>query len=117
MRSRQHQRQVGDSGSLVGDADDEDLRARLAFEEELRLASARMPDDVARHFGHGGGQPHLILRIEAEEARELPGPLSRHDHVLLLAKLDGEQLCAHECSPCEAIGFSASTVTSSVPRA
>ena len=56
--------------------------------DEFELASARIPESVARNFRDGGGETGLILVIETEHAGDLPGTLARRDGIVFMPNLD-----------------------------
>jgi hypothetical protein len=76
--------EVRDARTAVGDANQQDLRRALALDFVRDAAVARIADRVARDLRHCGGDPRLILSVEAEHAGDLSRLLPR-DHEVLLA--------------------------------
>jgi len=101
----------GDARALIGNDDLEQLRGRAAFYPELHLSSARIAEGVARDLRHRGGDPRLVLSIEAEEAGELPGPLPGEDDVVLELQRHRDHALAHAAAV-----LATTTVASSRPR-
>ena len=104
-------REVGDAGTGVADADDEELGTRLALHPEVHLAAAGIGEGVARDLGHGRRDAGLLLHVEAEERGDLPGALAGRHHVVLVVDRHGQHGDAHRATP-----LATTTATSSCPR-
>ena len=50
---------------------------RIRLRGKLDASAAGVLESIARHFGNGGGDAGLILRLETEEPANLAGPLPR----------------------------------------
>ncbi len=103
--------ELGDAGPAIPDADGEDLGPRLAFHGEVDPPTAAVADGVARDLGHRGGDPCLILRVEAEQRGQLAGALAAADDIVLARHGHGQQRQAHAAS-----SLQTTTVASSRPR-
>lgn len=87
--------EFSDSWPGVLDAQDEVRRVgsvALAHgaEGEADATTAAVAEGVARDLGHCGREPRLLLRVDAEQGRDLARALPREDDILLVAQLDGE---------------------------
>jgi hypothetical protein len=77
--------QIADAGAPVRDADDEDLRRRLALHGELHAAAAGILKCVARDLRYGRGEPGLLLTVEAQQRRNLARALAGGHYVLFVS--------------------------------
>jgi hypothetical protein len=105
--------QIRDARSVVGNADKEQLRRAFAFERKVDVAAACVAECVAGDLRHCGRHAHLILRLEAEQPRNLPRALPDGDDVLLETQRDRDDARTHDQT---AVFRSTTTVASSRPR-
>ncbi len=75
--------QIGDAGTLVADADAQQLRRLGLLDHEFGAAAAGIAEGVARNFGNGGGDPGLVLPLEAEQFGDAARALTHRDDVAL----------------------------------
>ena len=88
-------RQVRDTRALVTHADHQQLRCGLALEHELDLAAAGITERVAGDLGYRGRDARLVLAVEIEQRRDLPGSLAGHDDMVLTLDRQRQQNLAH----------------------
>ena len=77
---------------------------------KLDLPRLRVTDHVPRHLRHDGGDPCLILRIEAENRGDLPRSLTSGNQIMVLGEGDRRDSDRHPRP------FATTIVASSVPR-
>ena len=85
--------------------------AALIVHQELDPAAAGVLEGVAGDLRNRGGDPRLILVLQAKQPGDLPGALPSEDDILLQANLHVEKVLAHESAPSSS--RATSTVTSS----
>src|SRR5262249_47522430 len=100
----------GDPRSGIAHPDEEHLGRRAALDRELDPAALRIGEGVARDLRHCGRDPGAILRVEAEELRDLARPLAGEDYVPLVADHHRQEAWGHVSSR------ATTTVVSSRPR-
>ena len=105
--------QIANAGAAIQDADEEDLGRRLAFHHELDTAAARVLKRIAGDLRNRRGQPGLLLRVEAQQRRDLAGALARGHHVLFVSNFARKNRQAHSSG---LASCATTTVTSSWPR-
>src|SRR6185295_16697026 len=106
--------EIRDAGPGIVHLYGEELRRALALDRELDLSAARIAEGVARDLGHRGGDAHLVLRVEADQRRDLSRPLPRAHDVVLVAQGDGHDADGHRTASSLR---TAATMASSLPRA
>ena len=84
----EHVLQPGDAGPAIGDADTSIGRRRGQL--EATPAAARVLERVPRDLRDAGGEPGLLQPVEAEQRRDLTGPLPGEHDILLGADLGRE---------------------------
>ena len=114
VRTGQHRLQVGDAGTAVAGHDDEALRRRLAGQAELDLAAARVLVGVAGDLRDRGGDPRLVLRVEADQLGQPAGAAADRDDVRLGSDHDPQQAGIH--GALYTVARIATTEASSRPR-
>ncbi len=107
----QHALEVRDAAPDVAHLHQQELGGVPPLHRDLHLAAARVHERVAGDLGHRGGDPGLVLDLEAQTGGDLTRPLARGHHVGLLADEERDEGQAHGC-----LRRAATTVTSSRPR-
>ena len=69
---------------MIEDLDREELRRRAPLHCELDAAATGVGEGIASDLGDRGGNPCLVLAVEAEQPRDLPRPLACRDDVVLV---------------------------------
>ncbi len=72
------------------------IASAFLVERELDASAAAVPHGVARDFGHGGCDAHLVLRVEVEQRADLPRALAGRDHVAIVRELQLQQCVSHD---------------------
>ena len=86
--------EICDPWSLVADLDEE-LGLVYRVDRVARPPAARVLKRVACELGHCGGDPGLVLRIEAQQRRDLASALAGDHDVLLALDRHGRQRLGH----------------------
>ena len=100
--------EIVDPRSPVADADQEERRELL--KEEFDSSSARIFECVADDFGDRRRDAGLVLHVERQQGRDLPGSLPGRDDIGLVFQFQGEQDRLHGTT-----ARPTTTVTSSRP--
>ena len=114
MRTGQNRLEVGDAGTAVAGHDDKALCRWLPGQAELDGAAARILIGVAGDLRDRGGDPRLVLRVEADQFGKPAGAAANRDDVRLGSDRDPQQAGIH--GALYTVARIATTEASSRPR-
>jgi hypothetical protein len=90
---------VLDTWSLVGDAGQEERRIGFLIDEKRDPASFCVGIGIAGDLRDGGGDARLVLLVETQQSRDLPGSLTCGYHIILGVDRNRENGECHPISP------------------
>ena len=94
VRTSQYGGQIRNAGSAIAHDD----HKGIVCQPEFDLTAAGIFERIAHDLRHRGCDPRLVLPVEADEFRQPPRPLARHNDVCLGGDHDLQQARVHLAS-------------------